>query len=255
MTELQAETGNIDALRLNFALAALIWTGMIAALLAWSYVHESDRIVELARKEALTALKKDQAFRYWGTRHGGVYVPATEKTPPNPHLENIAERDIATPSGKKLTLMNPAYMVRQIMEDYSELYNIRGRITSLNLLNPKNAPDDWERRTLESFENGVEEVFEIVPSAKGDHIRLMRPLITGKGCLKCHGRQGCKTGDVRGGVSTTAPMAGYYRLKRIAVGRMAATYTVIWLLGLISAGFIFRQGKMRLIVVEGLRGS
>ena len=74
------------------------------------------------------------------------------------YLKNISERDITTPSGKKLTLMNPAYMVRQVMEDYSELYGVRGHITSLKLKNPDNAPDEWERRALERFEDGAEEV-------------------------------------------------------------------------------------------------
>ncbi len=182
----------IASLKKKLAIAVLIWTAMITASFFWYYGHESDKAVELARKEALTAFKKNMAFRYWGTKHGGVYVPVTKETPPNRYLENIPERDIITPSGKKLTLMNPAYMVRQLMEEYSELYNVRGHITSLKLLNPENAPDDWERQALKNFENGVREVFEIVSSAREDNLRLMRSLYIKEGCLKCHEHQGIK---------------------------------------------------------------
>ncbi|CAN2043879.1 histidine kinase [Candidatus Magnetomoraceae bacterium gMMP-13] len=247
MIDLKTVNTDIALLKKHSALAILIWTAMITASFAWYYVHENNQIMELARKEALTAFKKDTAFRYWGTKHGGVYVPITEKTQPNEYLKNILEREIITPSGKKLTLMNPAYMVRQMMEEYSKLYNVRGHITSLNLLNPKNVPDDWERQALKSFENGIKEVFEIVPSASGDHLRLMRPLFIKEGCLKCHEYQNYKKNDVRGGTSIAVPMSTYYNLKYDIISSIAITYSFIWLSGLISIGFIFRQTKIRLI--------
>ncbi len=247
MTDLKTVNRGIASLKKNLAIAVLIWTAMITASFFWYYDNESDKAVELAKKEALTVFKKNMAFRYWGTKHGGVYVPVTKETPSNKYLKNIPERDIITPSGKKLTLMNPAYMMRQIMEEYSELYNVRGHITSRKLLNPENAPDDWERHALENFENGVREVFEIVPSAREDNLRLMRSLYIKEGCLKCHEHQGYKIGDVRGGVSATVPMSAYYRLRHNAVRDMAITYTLIWLSGLFSMGFIFRRTKIRLI--------
>jgi len=247
MTESKTLKTDIASLYRNSVIAVLIWTAMIAAAFAWNYVHEGDEMLLMVRKEALTVFNKDMAFRHWATNYGGIYVPVTEKTPPNEYLKNIPERDIATPSGKKLTLMNPAYMVRQVMEEYSELYNVRGHITSLKLLNPDNAPDDWERRALKSFENGAGEVFEIVPSADGDNLRLMRHLVIKAGCLKCHAHQGYKTGDLRGGISTTVPMSAYYDLKNHSVRQLAVTYCLIWLFGLISFGLIFRRIRIWLI--------
>ncbi len=78
----------------------------------------------------------------WGTKHGGINVPITEETPPSPYMDHIPERDIETPSGRKLTLMNPAYTVRQLMDDYSNLYGIKGKIAGLVVLRPGNAPDE-----------------------------------------------------------------------------------------------------------------
>ena len=84
--------------------------------------------------------------------HGGVYVPATEETPRNPYLSHIYERDITTPSGRPLTLVNPAYMTRQVFTLGQIQYGLQGHITSLHPLRPQNAPDPWETQALQSFE-------------------------------------------------------------------------------------------------------
>jgi hypothetical protein len=70
----------------------------------------------LARKEALSHHNKDHATRLWATGHGGVYVPVTDRTPPNPYLSHLPDRDLVTPDGAILTLMNPAYMLREMMD-------------------------------------------------------------------------------------------------------------------------------------------
>jgi hypothetical protein len=51
----------------------------------------------LARKEALSHHNKDHATRLWATGHGGVYVPVTDRTPPNPYLSHLPDRDLVTP--------------------------------------------------------------------------------------------------------------------------------------------------------------
>ncbi|MES9971645.1 MAG: hypothetical protein ABW092_16555 [Candidatus Thiodiazotropha sp.] len=55
-------------------------------------------MLDLAHQEAVANFHKDQAFRVWGTKHGGVYVPVSEHTQPNPYLAHIPERDLVTPS-------------------------------------------------------------------------------------------------------------------------------------------------------------
>jgi hypothetical protein len=86
----------------RYALAMMVaWTVVIAGFTFWDIYQVRKTTHVLASKEARTILKKDLAFRSWATNHGGVYVPTTEKTPPNPYLIDIPERDIVTPSGKK----------------------------------------------------------------------------------------------------------------------------------------------------------
>jgi len=37
---------------------------------------------------------KDAAFRKWATRHGGLYVRPDKRTPPNPALSHLPNRDM-----------------------------------------------------------------------------------------------------------------------------------------------------------------
>ena len=64
------------------------------------------------------------------------------------------ERDVITPSGRHLTLVNPAYMTRQIYELAQKEHKASGRITSLKPLRPENKADAWETAALQDFERG-----------------------------------------------------------------------------------------------------
>lgn len=228
--------------------AALVgWTLVIAGSLAWNVYNEHHQTRELSTKEARAHFNKDQAFRFWAARHGGVYVPTDAHTPPNPKLEHVPERDIETPSGRKLTLMNPAYMLRQVMSEYAESYGIKGKITSFKLFNAANAPDEWETGALHAFEAGVAEVFERTDIDGEPHLRLMRPMIVKEECVKCHGAQGYKVGDVRGGVGVAIPMAPYLAMQRRDDAVQVGSHGVIWLVGLGAIGLSARRSRQRRI--------
>uniref|UniRef100_C6DYM8 histidine kinase n=1 Tax=Geobacter sp. (strain M21) TaxID=443144 RepID=C6DYM8_GEOSM len=224
----------------SFALLlAGFWTIAIAISFAWLYHHEKNSVVEVARAEARASFGKDTLFRRWGNWHGGVYVAVTEATLPNPYLAHIPERDITTPSGKRLTLINPAYMMRQVFELADGRGDmIRGHITSLKPLRPENTPDAWEANALRQFENGVQEVSEVQKVGDHEHLRLMRPFMAEEGCLKCHGGQGYKVGDVRGGVSVSVSLENKEGYAKSAVGFGLLSYGMLWLfgMGLILAG-------------------
>jgi PAS domain S-box-containing protein len=212
--------------------AILCWTLLLAGALWWNLRHVRATASELALMAARTSLEKDVLYRMWATEHGGVYAPVTEKTPPNPYLSHIPERDITTPSGRQLTLVNPAYMTRQVHELGRELYAYKGHITSLKPIRAANAPDAWERGALQAFEQGTTEVSAIVPLEGAPHLRLMRPLVTVKGCLRCHAQQGYKVGDIRGGVSVSVPMRDFDAAVTPHVRLEARAHAGIWLLGL-----------------------
>jgi signal transduction histidine kinase len=230
----------------NAALAALVWTLALAASLAWNISLQREKTIDLAKSEALANINKDFAFRQWATAHGGVYVPVdpATNTYSNPYLE-VPERDIQTPSGRNLTLMNPAYMVRQMQQNFDSLYGVRGRITSLKPLNPNNAPDEWETRVLKSFERGGREAAEVTTLGGEPYLRAMRAFMTEKGCLKCHEHQGYKVGDVRGGVGAYVRMEPYLAAERTGIRALSITHGGIWLLGMAGLAFIMLRGAQR----------
>ncbi len=223
--------GRLRRLRRAVVLAVLAWTAVVAASALWNLYNTWDGARDLATREARTHFNKDQALRFWASRHGGVYVEVDERTPPNPALSHIPERDLTTPSGRRLTLMNPAYMLRQIMTEYGEIYGVRGRITSLLPVNPANAPDSWEAEALRRFEDGTREVFEVAEMDGAPHLRLMRAMVTEQSCLKCHAHQGYAVGDVRGGVGVAVPLEPYFAVARANVRVQFLSHAAIWLVG------------------------
>ena len=231
----------------TFILAAA-WTLLIIGLSLWNAHQERHEHRELVRAEARAHFLKDQAFRLWSAGHGGVYVPPTEHTPPNPYLSHIPDRDVQTTTGKQLTLLNPAYMLRQMMEDFSELYGVRGHITSLKPLRPENSPDEWERKALESFEEGVTEVIEFTQLAGEPYLRLMRPMVTEQSCLKCHAKQGYKVGDIRGGVGVAVAAGPFFTRANKMILTHSSALGLLWLIGL--AGMILGTGGIQRHVRE-----
>ncbi len=225
--------------------AVLGYTLMVVLLFVWTLAQLDAETFALAQKEARANFDKDQAFRAWGTSHGGVYVPVTEKTPSSPYMAHIPERDITTPSGKRLTLMNPAYMLRQMMQQYGDLYGVKGRITSLTPLNPDNVPDAWEQAALESFIDESDEVTEITAIDGMPYLRLMKPMMTRSGCLLCHGHQGYEVGNIRGGVGVAVPMKPYLD---VVSGRKINTAILlggVWVFGLTGIGLFGYRGLHR----------
>ncbi|HEY4744013.1 MAG TPA: DUF3365 domain-containing protein [Desulfuromonadaceae bacterium] len=226
-------TTQIRRIRLYASVAAVVWTASLVCSLAWLWRQERNNVLAIARAEARATYEKDILYRRWATGHGGVYVPATDRTPPNPHLSHIPERDIATPSGTALTLVNPAYMTRQVFEFASQQQQVvRGHITSLKPIRPENAPDPWEVGALRAFEQGAQEVSGVQVMDGHRYLRLMRPFVTEKGCLKCHASQGYKIGDIRGGVSASVPLEAHARYADRTIRGGAATHGIIWLLGM-----------------------
>jgi PAS domain S-box-containing protein len=188
---------------------AVAWIAVITLSLAWNWHQVGKSAVSFAEAEARAAYDKDLVYRRWSALQGGVYVPITEATPPNPYLAHIPDRDIVTGDGKRLTLVNPAYMTRQVHDLGREKYGVQGHITSLKPLNPGNRADPWETEALLSFAAGGTERISLETLGGQPTLRLMRPLVTEKPCLKCHAAQGYQEGEIRGGISVTVPFAAY----------------------------------------------
>ena len=121
----------------------------------------------------------------------------------------------------------PAIIGREVSELFSESTPFKMKQTSIKYRNPNNKPDDWEANQLQRFESNpdLKEIKEVVKMTDGSKVfRCIIPLKIDEGCLKCHGdpatsptgdgkdiagrqMESYKLGDIRGGISVTAPMA------------------------------------------------
>ncbi|MBL8488727.1 MAG: diguanylate cyclase [Rhodocyclaceae bacterium] len=183
-------------------------SGLLAAAGIWYEFGQIDRNLDaVARERGAVLFRLIELTRDWNAEHGGVYVPVTDKTRPNPYLED-PKRDVVTVDGLRLTKINPAFMTRQISEIAARAQGLQFHITSLKPIRPANAPDPWERESLELFERGVTERISLVAADAAAPIhRYMAPLLVKQACMKCHEGQGYRVGDIRGGISVSTPAA------------------------------------------------
>ena len=118
----------------------------------------------------------------------------------------MPERDISSPSGRKLTLISPPMITNQIYALNRGQVGFHGHITSLQPIRPQDVPDSWEKQALQAFSSGQSEADTEATIDGKRYFRLMRPLVIEKCCLTCHAEQGYKVGDLRGGLSISVPM-------------------------------------------------
>ena len=189
---------------LPFVAMAVVWSLLIGVVYVKNIDRERDYTEGINLQTARAAFQQVITFRLWNATHGGVYVPVTPDTPPNPYLD-VPDRDLTTSDGRTLTKINPAYMTRQASVLSRMSNGVRFHITSLTPINPKNAPYAWEKKWLMDFNAGARERWGFGRRDKTRVFRYMAPLFTKSPCLRCHAIQGYKEGDVRGAISITFP--------------------------------------------------
>jgi len=188
-----------------FVLIGLFILGLLTFSLFNSLKRDYEVHYNFALFQAKENFEKDLIYKHWATLEGGVYVPITEFTPPNPYLD-VPHRDVETKEGIKLTLVNPTYMTRMVHGLQSKKDGTISHITSLNPINPENKPDKWEEQALKENEKGIiTEKHELAKLNGKDYFRYISPLKVEEACLKCHDKQGYKVGDIRGGISVSIP--------------------------------------------------
>ncbi len=219
-----------------------IWTLVILISLINTISYTNKKRDDLLLNHAKNAFKKDMMFRQWVTMHGGVYVTPTEKTPSNPYLSHIPNRDVVTTNGMKLTLMNPAYTLRELMNNFSGMYGQKGHITSLKLLNPNNKADPWEEKVLKEFEKKeITEYYETTTLDDQEHFRFMSAMKIEQDCLKCHAFQGYKVGDIRGGVSISIPTKEYNKRTYLENKNTFFNYLLFYIISIIIGFLCYRK--------------
>jgi diguanylate cyclase (GGDEF)-like protein len=218
---------------MTMVLFILAWAILVSASFLSNYSNAKEEQERIALQSARSLFDQIVISRLWNARHGGVYVPVTEKTQPNPYLE-MPMRDIKINDNLTLTNVNPAFMTRQLSEIALEQKGVQFHITSLKPIRPENKPTVREEKFLKEFENGIKEKGVRIDEGGKSAYFYMAPLLTEKSCLQCHAKQGYKEGDIRGGISVTMPFAMQTPFFSLLAGY--ATIGLLGLLGIIMTG-------------------
>ena len=212
-------------------LLGVAWSFVVICSLGWTFynnrLYEFQNMLEVSR----AFFKQIVLTREWNARHGGVYVFVDDATAPNPYLD-VKDRDIPLEDGRVLTMINPAFMTRQLSQLATESNDVRIHITSLRPVRPQNAALPWEAEALRRFETGLPETGIIADN----EFRYMAPLVTNRSCLQCHDHQNYNVGDIRGGISVTFPF-----IPNRTFTATAAAHTAIGLAGLLLIFLFGRQ--------------
>ena len=129
--------------RPKLVIFSVVWTLLIFFLFWWVNYRENEHIHRSHIVQAETLFQQVVDIRTWNSSHGGVYVKVDDKTQPNPYL-GVAHRDIVTEDGQVYTLINPAFMTRQLAEIGEKKNRYKIHITSLTPLRPENKPSKRE---------------------------------------------------------------------------------------------------------------
>lgn len=217
----------------NIIIVCIIWFVLTGISFFWNSYNIRKDHDNLALQVARASFQQVVLFRAWNALHGGVYVPVTADTQPNPWLETKM-REIKVNRDLTLTKINPAFMTRQVSEIASKNEGIKFHITSLKPLRPDNKPSAIEEEALKEFESGSTGVGKVLLSDNKQFYFFMAPLRTEKTCLACHAKQGYKEGEIRGGISITMPYNPASHTLWLAVGHLIVLLT--GLSGIVFAG-------------------
>lgn len=211
------------------------WSAAVALLLVWNLLQVRQYVHDQAYRELQATFSKGEALSKWAVGHGGVYVEAGKQTRPDPNLSMLPERDVVTPSGRMLTLVNPATLLNTYY-GAGDSDEVRGRLTSLSPLDPDNRPDAWEQQALEDLRReGGGEIVAVVDEGDRPLLRVIKARRADASCLKCHGMQGLAPGDLIGGLSLSVPFDTDFAAREYAT--VSVGYGLLWIIGLLGIQF------------------
>ncbi len=190
------------SLKFVIGIAVALTIAMGISLYFISKKHEG-LVIQQVDLQAKVLFKQVVLTRKWIADHGGVFVWAPGKEPSH----YLSEPMIVDTLGRRYVRESPAMVTKELSKYAREDGTFWFHITSLKLINPENAPDEFERAALMEFETRRTKEFSKVEKIGSSYFyKYIAPLYVEQSCLKCHSHQGYKVGDVRGAISVVVPM-------------------------------------------------
>jgi len=218
---------------ITLLLAALLWSALVLISL-WTQREQLNRMaLELARIDAIANLKKDMAIRKWASEVGGIFINEAKA----PNVDNYSEQERLQAhrlTGENFTLISltSIHILMGIQEVSNKEYGTKERLTSLQLHNPANAPDQWETQALKTLQQGSQVVAEAMPRKKGHGLmRVMIPMRMEEECLECHRETLVPVGGLRGGAGVSIDLNTYWNAQEPAWRAIQYWHVGIWLVG------------------------
>lgn len=216
-------------------LAVVLWTAVVLFSLLTQRGQLDRTAASLARIDAVANLRKDMAIRKWADTLGGVYINEDKM----PSLESLEEQErlaVTRGNGENLRLVaiTPIHILLAIQEISQKTYGTKERLTSLQLRNRANAPDEWETNALKTLQSGGEMATEALPQKAAGHglLRVMIPMKMEKECLDCHRDTLVPVGGLRGGATISIDLNTYRTAQEPTWRTLQYWHFGIWLLGL-----------------------
>ena len=172
---------------------------------------------------------------------------------------------VMVPSGKFENINQvPVVVAWGVAQDYAGRNGFTFKTPSLAPRNPKNQPDEFERRALQAFEKDqqLKEYSERLIENNEEVMRYAQPVRISEDCLTCHGfpvgskdpfgyaKEGMKVGDLRAAFTIKASTKG---LVQTASSNSFGLFITSFLTLLVAAGVVF--ALVRKMIVKPLTAS
>lgn len=213
------------------AIGVVVWSIFMAGLYLWTAEDERVHYDQSVILKAESLARHIQSLRGWIGGHGGVYVEIDDAIQPNLLLSHVPERDIATPSGRKFTLLNSPAVLRQLFQEFDGTGGDRIRLVSRHPMNAANTPDAWEAEGLDALEAGADEIQGFVMRDGQSVLRLLQPMKLEGNCLSCHHYPDDPPARVVGALSITVDKTPYDKLYAQVMRSISMGYGSIWIAG------------------------
>jgi signal transduction histidine kinase len=227
---------------------------LLTALSATFYVinqRQERLILQQVENEARAVFHQIVVMRKWIADHGGVFV---ERIPWKESAKHLYDPGIVDLQGRHYVRETPAMVTKELGRYAREKGLYWFHITSLQLTNPENAPDAFERRALLAFEKeSLHELISIETIDQEDFLRYISPLYVEDACMPCHAEQGYTEGDIRGAISVTIPLSKTF--KEANSNRRGMFIAMLLVVALLSAAMIFMMRQLVLTPMRKLSGS
>jgi len=232
-------SGSSEFVKRYVGIISLFSSLLIIVIFGGFYRHVDHLIQDQLLHESRAFFQEILQTRHWIINQQGVFVKMLPGMHPDPFLGQISnlKNTITDQDGQRYVLQDHAVITREISRLAQRDQDFIINITSRNPLNPENKPDEFETAALDNFEKGAPEFYRLEKTSTWTTFRYMAPLVTKQECLPCHGSQGYKIGDIRGGISIAIP--ANVVMQEVTDTRLYTSIAAIAVLALLLSAIIY----------------